>query len=222
VTRRGVEVKPQLYVGARFGNVHAGAGMSDVRSGLALGMNAEVRQQFAASGPSLKEFLVNLKACDGLADGLLNPVIARADAVIANVLELIGVDISGPCHVAGTMALKSGFGMGGAVALCWQDTEGYHMVGAGGSAAAGLHLAFSLFAGTKDAQRDQVKLIIEAANFGICAKIDLPACRYAGLFRPAIQAGRQECQGLLTCAEESSTQSSWSAHAKMGGYESAD
>ena len=88
-----------------------------------------------------------------------------------SVIELVGVDIGGPCKVAGQMKVKSGIGASGSVAFGWEDTEGYRMVGLGGEVAAAVHLGFSLFAGTNEQRA--VKLSIEAANFGIVARVEL-------------------------------------------------
>jgi len=171
----GVEVKPQLLVGASCGNFHASAGVSDVRNILKVSAEATVEQVFKATGSSLGDFLGNLQACDGIADEYLNPVIGHIEGVVAAVIALVGIDVGGPCTVDGAVRIKTGIGMGGAAALGWENTEGYRMVGAGGEVAAGLHLGFSIFAGLRAASncRD-VKVCIETANIGIAAKFLLP------------------------------------------------
>ena len=179
----GMQVKPQCLLGARVGNFHTSAGVSDVREGqgLKLSATAEATQNFAATGDSVREFFKNVKASDGLADDLINPFIEKMDDILVFVLERIGVDIGGPCHVDGFAKLKFGMGAGAALALGWEDSEGYRMVGAGGGAACALHLAFAVFAGLKDpGDRRNAKLIIDASNVTVVAKIRLPEVANAG------------------------------------------
>ena len=174
----GVNVKPQCLLGARVGNFNTSAGVSDVRGGqgLKLSATAEAVQSFAATGASLGDFFKNVKAADGIADDLINPLVQHVDDIVVQVLERVGVDISGPCEVDGVVKLKVGVGAGAAVALGWEDSDGYRMVGVGGEAACALSLGFSVFAGLKDPRdRRNVKLIIDAANLSVAAKIRLPA-----------------------------------------------
>jgi len=174
----GVGVKPQCLLGARVGNFHTSAGVSDIRGGqgLKLSANAEAVQNFRATGDSLQNFLRNLRASDGIADHLLNPIIERVDDIIVLVLDHVGVDVGGQHHVNGAATLKLGVGASAAVALGWEDSEGYHMVGAGGGAACALHMAFAVFAGLKDPpDRRDLKLIIDASNVSIVAKIKVKA-----------------------------------------------
>ena len=174
ISSNGMQVKPQCLLGARVGNFHTSAGVSDVREGqgLKLSATAEAAQNFAATGESVREFFKNVKASDGLADDLINPVVERVDDIVVLVLERIGVDIGGPCHVDGFAKLKFGVGAGAAIALGWEDSEGYRMVGAGGGAACALHLAFAVFAGLRDpGDHRHVKLIIDASNVTVVARI---------------------------------------------------
>eukprot|EP00406_Dinophysis_acuminata_P015723 CAMPEP_0179335520 /NCGR_PEP_ID=MMETSP0797-20121207/66542_1 /TAXON_ID=47934 /ORGANISM="Dinophysis acuminata, Strain DAEP01" /LENGTH=103 /DNA_ID=CAMNT_0021048923 /DNA_START=3 /DNA_END=310 /DNA_ORIENTATION=+ len=87
----GIAVKPKLDLGVRVGNFRANAGIGDVREALSFEVGAEVEQCFSATGESLDEFLRNLRATDGLADGLLNPVVDKFNAIIAEVVRLVGV-----------------------------------------------------------------------------------------------------------------------------------
>eukprot|EP00966_Prymnesium_polylepis_P020197 465700-Prymnesium_polylepis.1 len=167
VDSNGVNVKPQCLFGARVGNFHTSAGVSDVRGGqgLKLSATAEAAQNLAATGTSLRDFFKNVKAADGVADDLINPLVQHVDDIIVQVLESVGVDIGGPCQVDGVVKLKFGVGAGAAVALGWEDNDGYGMVGVGGEAACALSLGFAVFAGLKDPHnRRDVKLNIDAAN----------------------------------------------------------
>ena len=196
----GMQVKPQCLIGARVGNFHTNAGVSDVREGqgLKFSATAEAAQNFAATGESVRDFFKNVKASDGLADDLINPLIEKIDEIVVLVLERIGVDISGPCRVEGVAKLKFGVGAGAALALGWEDNEGYKMVGAGGSAACALHLAFAVFAGLKDlGDHRHAKLIIDASNVTVVAKITLPEAASAAREGPALE-GETESDPLLT------------------------
>jgi len=213
ISSKGVQAKPQCLLGGHCGNFHTSTGVGDVREGLKLIAEADMRQDFSARGDSLGEFLKELKASDGLADDLLNPVISKLDAVTSLVLEMLGVDISGRCRVEGSLTLKVGVGLGAHVALGWQDPDGFYMVGAGGNAAAGLHLSFAVFAGLKTEPRPagyaalgldhegsagldpdprpggsrwqprEVKLVFDAGNFGIKAMVSLPVGDEASIYR---------------------------------------
>lgn len=160
----GVGVKPQFKLGGNVGNFSAGGGIGDVRDGLSLEAGAEVKQTFNASGNSLAQFFQNLKAKDGLADDVINPVIREMNKIISEVIRMIGIDIR-TGHISGDMSVQSGVGVGGAAAFGWQDSEGYNMAGAGGKVAAGVSLSVSIFAGVK--QGNKAKVIITGANFGI-------------------------------------------------------
>ena len=177
ISSSGMQVKPQCLLGARVGNFHTSAGVSDVREGhgLKLAATAEVAQNFSATGESLRDFFKTIKASEGLADDYINPLVEKVDDIVVLVLEHIGVDIGGTCHVDGMVKLKISLGAGASLALGWEDSEGYHMVGAGGGAACALHLALGVFVGLKDPQnRRDVKLVIEASNVTIIAKLKLP------------------------------------------------
>ena len=148
--------------------------MGDFRAGkgFQLSADAAMSQDLSATGNSLQSFLSNLKATDGLIDGLINPIISAVDDIAIKILDMVGVDVRSPCQVEGTMTIKVGVGVGGAVSLGWKDSEGYNMVGAGGGVAAGLHLTLSLFAGLRE--KRNVKVIIDATNFSIVARIAMP------------------------------------------------
>lgn len=174
----GVNVRPALLLGVHKGNMDVHAGVSDLRGGegLKVGASMDVKQTFKATGSSLTDFLVSLRAEDEsrLAD-LLNPILAHIDSVVAAVLKRTGVDVSGPARVEGTLQVKVGVGAGAAVALGWRDAEGYRMVGAGGDVAALVSLGASVFAGVKDVRRPRdVKLQIGGSNFEMKIKIKLP------------------------------------------------
>ena len=128
---KGVDVRPKMDFGIEYGNFSINAGVGDVRDSLSLGVDANVNQRFRASGWGLKEFLHNLKAQDGIADEYINPLLEESNKIVAEVLRLIDMDIRG-AHIDGVMKVESGIGIHGSASLGWQDTEGYHMVGAGG------------------------------------------------------------------------------------------
>jgi len=132
ITDKGVEVCPKMDFGVEFSNFHCNAGVGDVRNGLSLGAEGQFQQLFHGTGSSLEEFLRSLKAQDGVADGIINPLIHQSNRIISEVLRLVGMDIRG-ANIDGVMKLATGFGVHGAAALGWQDTEGYNMVGAGGT-----------------------------------------------------------------------------------------
>jgi len=168
ISDKGVDVRPKMDIGVAYGNFYCNAGVGDVRDSLSFGLDANVNQQFHASGIGLKQFLANLKAQDGIADDYINPLMQQSNKIVAEVLRLIDMDIRG-AHIDGVMKMETGFGFHGSASLGWRDTEGYHMVGAGGKIATGLHLSISLFAGAKSNR--EIKVIIGAANYGIRMKI---------------------------------------------------
>jgi hypothetical protein len=131
VSDKGVDMRPKMDFGLAYNNFCANAGVGDVRDSLSFGVDANVHQNFHATGIGLKQFLGNLKAQDGIADDLINPLMRHSNRIVAEVLRLINMDIRG-AHIDGVMKLESGFGFHGSASLGWRDTEGYHMVGAGG------------------------------------------------------------------------------------------
>ena len=179
----GLAVKPKMDFGVRVGNFKANAGIGDVREALSIEFGAEVEQCFSATGESLDEFLRNLRATDGLADSLLNPVVERSNAIVAEVVRLVGVSVR-TGHIEGVLGVKSGVGMRAAVAGGWEDPEGYRMVGAGGEVAAGLSLGLSIFAGRRGT--DEVKVLLDASNFGVEFEVRV---------RDETQAGEGEAAG---------------------------
>jgi hypothetical protein len=140
ISDKGVNVRPKMDLGVSYGNFSCNAGVGDVRDSLSFGVDANVNQQFHASGIGLKQFLANLKAQDGIADDFINPLIQQSNKIVAEVLRLIGMDIRG-AHIDGVMKLETGFGFHGSASLGWRDTDGYHMVGAGGKVRLSTHLA---------------------------------------------------------------------------------
>lgn len=131
ISDKGVDVRPKMDIGVAYGNFYCNAGVGDVRDSLSFGLDANVNQQFHASGIGLKQFLANLKAQDGIADDYINPLMQQSNKIVAEVLRLIDMDIRG-AHIDGVMKMETGFGFHGSASLGWRDTEGYHMVGAGG------------------------------------------------------------------------------------------
>eukprot|EP00297_Palpitomonas_bilix_P018474 CAMPEP_0113900924 /NCGR_PEP_ID=MMETSP0780_2-20120614/20961_1 /TAXON_ID=652834 /ORGANISM="Palpitomonas bilix" /LENGTH=193 /DNA_ID=CAMNT_0000893465 /DNA_START=378 /DNA_END=959 /DNA_ORIENTATION=+ /assembly_acc=CAM_ASM_000599 len=158
----GVEVKPQFKFGIDSENFSVGAGIGDLRDGLSGGFGAEVKQSISGEGDSLHELLRDLRA-NG-AGSVINDLLSIIPTIVAEVVRLIGVDISeGRLH--GTFTMSTGIGMSGALALGWTDTEGYNTVGAGGEIASGFSMGLSVFAGIHESQRS-VKVLVKATNFG--------------------------------------------------------
>mmetsp|Transcript_24346 Transcript_24346/g.53164 ORF Transcript_24346/g.53164 Transcript_24346/m.53164 type:complete len:252 (+) Transcript_24346:233-988(+) len=167
----GLALRPQFMVRGEVANFSIGAGLGDVRNGIKLSAEAQAEQKFYSEADSFREFLMNLKAKDGVADDLINPLIKYAGAIVAEVARLIHVDIRYG-HVAGFMALNMGLGISASAALGWKDVEGYNMVGAGGSVSTLLKLGASVFAGKKD--WTDVKVIVGLSNYGLNFRVKFP------------------------------------------------
>uniref|UniRef100_A0A7S3G670 Uncharacterized protein n=1 Tax=Palpitomonas bilix TaxID=652834 RepID=A0A7S3G670_9EUKA len=160
---KGASIKPQLKFGVSNSNFSAGAGIGDLRNGISGELGAEVKQSINGEGESLEGLFRDLKA-NG-AGAVLNDLIRLVPRIVAEVIRLIGVDIS-KGDMKGRFTVSTGVGFSGALALGWTDTEGYNTVGAGGEVATGLNMGFSIFAGVHKSKKS-VKVQIKASNFGV-------------------------------------------------------
>lgn len=185
---KGMELKPQLRVGAKVGNFRADAGIHDVRDGLKVSLKASAILEVIGEGHNIDELHDSIRcetpgfreAMDS-AKALLGRTSNKAGSVISKVSEIIGIgnerlekllagkdEMTKKKHGNTPLELKVkgdvGIGVTGAVCLGWCDTKGFHMVGVGGTAAAALAVGVNVFAG-KHGDGTCFKLILGLSNF---------------------------------------------------------
>mmetsp|Transcript_51984 Transcript_51984/g.111231 ORF Transcript_51984/g.111231 Transcript_51984/m.111231 type:complete len:274 (-) Transcript_51984:217-1038(-) len=207
----GVSLKPQLKVGGHVKNFKAEAGLSDVRNGLKVSAKAEAEVVFKSKGQNVAELHDNIH-CDtpGFREALeaakqiLGATVKKAEestSGLAKLAQALKTDsktlellFAGKAPVPGEeaasgrppMALKvkasTGVGAGAEVRLGWCDTDGYHMVGVGGQAAAGISVGCTIFAG-RHSEGASVRIILGISNFEfeytfpVGGKLGLPSTR---------------------------------------------
>lgn len=183
VGREGVEVKPQFKFGFKSDHLKAEGGLGDVRDGLRISAKAEAFIEADAEGHNVHELhrSIHLNE-DGFNDALqtakkiLEGHAAAAKDVIKQIAEAVGSNpvsiehvLAGEENPRGDMAklrviMSVQVGASAEVRMGWCDTDGYHMVGVGGSAATGLSMRASAFAG-KHKSGTSMKIILMLANF---------------------------------------------------------
>jgi len=184
---KGVDLKPQLKVGVDSKNMNADFGLGDVRDGIRLSAKVEAKVDAKSEGRSVKQLHENIR-CDtpgfskalDIAKGALD---AGGNGVATMACEL-GLDIKSlqkvleGCHGCGsfygtpmesepaTLNVKAALAVGasGHVCLGWENTSGFHMVGAGGQAAAAVSLGCNIFVG-KHCTGTLVKIVLGIGNF---------------------------------------------------------
>lgn len=179
VGRDGLEVKPQFKFGIESEHVAAGIGVGDVRDGLKVGATASAFVDANAEGHNVVELNQNIH-CDseGFQEALeaAKQLIEHQAETALQIAEAIGMDpghmeqvLVGETNANGDLAklhvrASVDVGVSAEVRLGWCDTKGYHMVGAGGRAAAGVSGRVSFFAG-KHSSGTKVKIILMISNF---------------------------------------------------------
>jgi len=175
---RGLDLKPQFKVGAASANFSAELGLSDVRNGLRIAAKAEAKVEARAQGRSLSAlhssvhcetpgFREALKVAKGL--------LASGSAARGRIAEALGLgaaqlDAALPAEAPGEepllLRVKAAVALGTSaeLRLGWCDTQGYHMLGAGGSAAAAVSLGANVFAG-KHASGASARVLLGIGNF---------------------------------------------------------
>jgi hypothetical protein len=153
----GFDIVPQFKVGFQCPNLNISAGVGDVRNGLKVSAGAHANIHFCTVGNSLSELFrsidCDVKGC--------KTALRKVKSILMN--EDTGDDIAKKLGTSGDEVLdmleakdeemklvvgaSTGIGVSAEAKLGWKDTEGYHMVGAGGEVAAGLDVGFSVFAG---------------------------------------------------------------------------
>lgn len=172
VTAGGLHLEPRLEIGGRVGHVRAKAGFGDLRNGVSFGVGANVEETFTTTAANLTGLVSNLRAQNRLSDKLLIPMVNVLGTVSREVVRLVHVNISEPDEIErvdGELVIKSGIGTSSAAAFGWSDTEGYHMIGAGGQVMSALGVGFSLFVGMRG--KDSVKVVIIMPNIGLKLKL---------------------------------------------------
>jgi len=169
----GIDVKPQFLVGVQAGNFSAKAGLHDVRDGLKVSAGANVKVECHSKGRSIKSLHDNLE-CDTTGFNAALKVAKKLFltgeifGLVAHILGLQKSDVEQSVKRGDAMRLNvivsSGVGGGLEVRLGWEDTKGYHMLGAGGSAKAVVHLGANIFAGVHRNGKS-LKVIVGVNNF---------------------------------------------------------
>ena len=75
-------------------NFEVGGGVGDIQNGISFKLGASASQRFEGEGDGLRDFLINAKAA-GIAAKVISPLIEQVNKILANVLELTGVDPKG-------------------------------------------------------------------------------------------------------------------------------
>ena len=123
INNNGLSLQPQLKLGYADDNINVGGGIGDLREGFSLGVGAGVSQSFTGSGSTLNNFLQSIKAKGAAADQI-DPIIKICPLLISQVLKLLKIDIK-VCHVAGTITISTGVGIGGKICIGVEDPQGY-------------------------------------------------------------------------------------------------
>lgn len=184
---KGIELKPQLKIGAETENFMAGVGMSDVRNGLKFEAKAEASVQVHATGHSVKELhdnihckTVGFREALEIAKELLSTGASKTKSAVGQIAETLGISreaLEASLEGEGTDASTSdtrpmelvvkaemGVGVGAEVCLGWSNLEGYRMVGVGGQFSAALSISVNVFAG-KHVSGKSMKVILGISNF---------------------------------------------------------
>lgn len=195
---KGVEVKPQLKVGVDSKNVNVDFGLGDVRDGVRLAAKVEAKVEAKSEGSSVKQLHEKVQ-CDTIgfeqALNVAKGAFGAGGNGVAQMACKLGLDIEslqkvfeGTAPPVGTpmerqpatLKVKAAMAVGAAGQVClgWEDTSGFHMVGAGGHAAAAVSLGCNIFVG-KHCTGTLVKIVLGIGNFDF--EYVLPVD--AGLFR---------------------------------------
>lgn len=182
VGSNGLELKPQMKIGARAANFKVEAGLCDVRDGLKFQAKAGAAVQAQSEGRSLKElhqaihcetpgFREALKVVTCLLGAGTESVLCQ----IAKILKLSPAQLDGILSGEGRSGAawapmklrvigRVEVGLGAEVRLGWCDTKGFRMVGVGGEVAHAASCGANLFAG-RHTVLDIAKVIVGITNF---------------------------------------------------------
>lgn len=198
---KGIDLKPQLKIGAQTSGLKAEAGLSDLRDGLKFSAKAEASLDAVAEGKTLKELHASIQLEQpGFREALAaaQQMLDSGAQSLAGIAESLGVPVmllesSLSGKSLGTMKLKVtaqvGIGMSAQVCFGWEDTKGYHMVGVGGKASAALSVGGNVFAG-RHSSGESAKIILGIGNFkfdyifpleleNLPGREDLPYCEWS-------------------------------------------
>merc|ERR1711871_411894 len=92
------------------------------------------------------------------------------------------------------LVVKAALSIGATATVClgWEDTQGFHMVGVGGGAAAGLNVGCNIFAGKhKSGKTVKVKLGITNFEFEYVMPIPPNLIKQQGGYSPAVATAPQ-------------------------------
>ena len=125
-----------MKLGVRADNFEVGGGVGELCIGLSLKAGGSVFQDVTGGRDSIESFVRSLKFKGELARAFdLNSVLEIMTNILAEIAKVSGLDylVGGNVHVSGSCRGGTGASIEADVSLGWQDTEGYHMVGASGS-----------------------------------------------------------------------------------------
>eukprot|EP01083_Nonionella_stella_P119465 357110_1 len=169
----GVHVRPQFKFGIKMANCEALMGISDLQDGLEIGMGASVFTVIRREGSSWVEVVRSLKLkskqdvinCPGLKQ--LFQIIQEINKLEAFIFEKTGINpsVDGVYFIIDAK-IHTGASVGVKVELGWEDTDGYHMVGACGEIMALISAKVSVFCGYNPTQ-DKYKIQVGASNVGL-------------------------------------------------------
>eukprot|EP00931_Biecheleriopsis_adriatica_P013161 TRINITY_DN11450_c0_g2_i1.p1 TRINITY_DN11450_c0_g2~~TRINITY_DN11450_c0_g2_i1.p1 ORF type:complete len:530 (+),score=132.26 TRINITY_DN11450_c0_g2_i1:53-1642(+) len=166
VNREGLAMKPQFKFGGEFEKLRLEAGVSDVRDGLRVTANVASTWECTAEGRSLAELHTNirfdapgfqqaLQASQRLLEATklstcpeLAWAVQKQPETLADVMAALPAEAgSEPRMMSLRVQIQAKVGVTARVNLGWRDTQGYHMVGIGGSVSSAIKVGANLFAG---------------------------------------------------------------------------
>jgi len=153
---------PQMVFGVSNAyGLYANVGLGDLRDNLRIESQVGFLKQYATKGDDLSEFLHNVKATANSPElPIIDALIQALPEVVADVLDHVGVNVNHR-YVEGTVNFHMFVGLVGVTWLGWQDTKGFHMVGARAKAAAALGIDGGLICGLNaDATKCRIMLFV--------------------------------------------------------------
>lgn len=184
ITSNGASIKPQMQFGVESRNLNAGIGIGDVRNGLDVHMGAGASVRGRSHGRNFREAIKNLEM-DSDVPKLGEFVAELTKFVVTNQADLLRL-IARQCGLQLKPALESktaditlevsagiiGIGTSAKLALGWENTDGFRMVGASGQATLGLTAGAAGFVG-RHAREKRVKIVFSFLGFSAVLIVNL-------------------------------------------------
>eukprot|EP00930_Biecheleria_cincta_P021564 TRINITY_DN15951_c0_g1_i1.p1 TRINITY_DN15951_c0_g1~~TRINITY_DN15951_c0_g1_i1.p1 ORF type:complete len:545 (+),score=126.93 TRINITY_DN15951_c0_g1_i1:136-1635(+) len=192
VNCQGVALKPQFKFGGEFEKMRLEAGISDVRDGLRVTANCASTWEATAEGKSLTELHKKVRFdAPGLQQALQASQKVLEGTKLSQCPDLASVAQGSPETISEIMTampdgddesrslislrvqIQAKIGATARVNLGWRDTQGYHMVGIGGSVSSAIKVGANLFAGIHSSGKT-ARVVIGISNFTFQYTFPLP------------------------------------------------